>query len=208
MITPTGLGLITDLLQQHINSIAKACAKWEPAQVAYALATAWHETSAFGRFDENLTYSSADRIMAVFGRYFPGGRAEAERYVRRPDALANKVYGGRLGNIGVSDGWLYRGRGYVQITGRENYARFGQRLNLDLIDKPALASNPLTMPMILELGMREGLFTGKRIADFVAGTKCDFFHARRVINGHDRAAEIAEIADLFLRAIREAACAS
>ncbi len=102
-------------------------------------ATIAHETGEFQRFEENLNYTSAERIFAVFGpRYFPGGVPEATRFIKRPEKLANRVYGGRMGNgpEASGDGWLYRGRGLVQLTGRDNYTA----LNID--KRPDLASDP------------------------------------------------------------------
>lgn len=111
-------------------------------QRAMFYATIAHETGGFTRFAENLSYSSAERIFAVFGpRYFPGGIPEATRFIKRPEALANRVYGGRMGNgpEASGDGWRYRGRGLIQLTGRDNYRRAGLEQAPDLASDPKVA---------------------------------------------------------------------
>ncbi len=87
-----------------------------------------HESRGFEVLEENLNYS-AKRLMQVWPSRFPS-ISVAKRYARNPKALANKVYNGRMGNrIGSDDGWDYRGRGPIQITGRNNYATYGYALD-------------------------------------------------------------------------------
>lgn len=95
--------------------------------------------------------------------------------------------GKSLGNINPGDGFLYRGRGYVQITGKTNYQHFGHLLNLDLVNEPDLALIPKNSYDIMSNGMRKGLFTGKKFTDYIHGDICDYFNARRMINSLDRA---------------------
>ena len=151
-------------------------------QAAYVLATPYHEVgSGMAPKVENLTYSSAERIRAVWPKRFPG-LGDALPYVRNPQGLANVVYGGRMGNVGPDDGWTYRGRGYPQTTGRDNYQRFGKLLGLDLSGNPDLALQPAISARILILGMKDGLFTGRKLADFISGDKADYRGARAIIN--------------------------
>lgn len=91
--------------------------------------------------------------------------------------------------------WLtgYYGRGFVQLTWKKNYARAGEALGVDLVGKPDLALDRKIAAAILVRGMIEGWFTGKRLAEFVNG-KADYINARRVVNGLDKAEEIAQIA--------------
>ena len=151
-------------------------------QAAYVLATPYHEVgSGMAPKVENLTYSSAERIRAVWPKRFPR-LGDALPFVRNPQGLANTVYGGRMGNVGPNDGWTYRGRGYPQTTGRDNYQRFGKLLGLDLPGNPDLALQPAISARILILGMKDGLFTGKKLADYISGDKADYRSARAIIN--------------------------
>lgn len=94
-----------------------------PRRMAAFLANVAHETGGGRRLVENLNYS-AERLRAVWPSRFASVQ-EAEPYARNPEALANKVYGGRMGNVQPGDGWRYRGRGLIQITGRANYTALG-----------------------------------------------------------------------------------
>ncbi|MBK1719233.1 glycoside hydrolase family 19 protein [Thiocystis violacea] len=154
---------------------------WPLAHAAYALATTWHET---------------DRRMQPITEY--GGRRYFDKYDTGRLAKA-------LGNTPAADGdgYLYRGRGYVQVTGKANYRRFGDRLGLDLLGHPDLALRPDVAWQILSLGMRQGLFTGRCLADYLTDRSTDYLGARRIINGQDRAREIAAYARLFEAALVE-----
>ncbi|MDQ6705940.1 MAG: hypothetical protein M3Z85_08235 [Acidobacteriota bacterium] len=104
-------------------------------------------------------------------------------------------YNGRLGNTQPKDGFRFRGRGYVQLTGRANYAKNGERLSVDLVNKPEMASEPATAYEIAVRGMQEGWFTGKRLSHYIRkGQAPDYANARRIINVMDHAEDIAAIA--------------
>ena len=96
-----------------------------------------HETGNFSRFSENLNYS-AKGLRGTFGKYFTSD-AMAEEYARQKERIANVVYANRMGNgdYDSGDGWRYRGRGALQLTGKNNYQAFSQA-----IDKPEILSNP------------------------------------------------------------------
>lgn len=108
-------------------------------RLAHWLAQFAHESAGFTRFIENLNYTAA-RLMVVWPKRFPT-LADARPYANNPEALANKVYGGRLGNTQPGDGWRFIGRG-PQLTGRANYEASARRTGLPLIDHPELAALP------------------------------------------------------------------
>jgi predicted chitinase len=92
----------------------------------------------------------------------------------------------------------YYGRGYVQLTWEKNYALYGALLGLDLVHKPDLALDPRTALYVLVHGFRTGQFTGRRLSDYVNDHSTDFLNARRCINGTDKQAEIAALAEGYL----------
>jgi putative chitinase len=110
-------------------------------RVTHFMAQALHETGGFSILTESLNYSTPERLMAVWPSRFPT-KESAAPYVRNAQALANKVYGGRMGNVAPNDGWKYIGRGMIQMTGRESYERFGVALGIDLTGNPDLAFDP------------------------------------------------------------------
>lgn len=164
-------------------------------QLAYILATGFHEAK-FEPVRENLNYTTAARIRRVWPSRFKT-EAAAKPYVRNPQALAEKVYGGRLGNRLPGDGWRYRGGGWPQLTGRENYAKFGLDTNPDAILKPEQSARVLVSGMVL------GKFTSKKLSDYVGHGKRDFVNARAVVNDDVKAngEKIAEYAETFRAAL-------
>ena len=101
-----------------------------------------HESAGFKTLTENLNYS-AKALMATWPSRFPNEEF-ANQYARNPEKIANKVYGGRMGNADESsgEGWKYRGRGIKQLTGKENYDRCGEALGVDLVENPDLLLEP------------------------------------------------------------------
>lgn len=89
------------------------------------------------------------------------------------------------------------GRGFVQLTWEANYKKAGDKIGVDLIANPDLAMEPNNAAKIAVLGMKEGWFTGKKLSDYITLTKSDFVGARRIINGTDKAADIAALAKTF-----------
>lgn len=107
-------------------------------EVAMFLAQVGHESSDLTQLEENLNYS-AQRLTEVWPRRYPTVAAAAP-YARNPEALANHTYGGRMGNTMPGDGWRFRGRGPIQLTGRENYARCKAATGLPLLTHPERVS--------------------------------------------------------------------
>jgi len=103
---------------------------------------------------------------------------------------AGTSLGDRLGNTQPGDGYAYRGRGYVQITGRANYQRMTDKLGLtgdeDLIANPDSALHPDLAYRVMSYGMRNGSFTGKKLSTYIFDTTGDYKNARRIINGLDQ----------------------
>jgi putative chitinase len=107
----------------------------EASTTAALLSYILYNTSFFQNMEENLNYRSTIRIMQIFPRAFTNP-ADAELVVGKPELLANTVYGTKLGNEAVGDGWKYRGRGYLQTAGKSNYVRSSALVNADLVNNP------------------------------------------------------------------------
>ncbi len=107
---------------------AMAFYKLTPVRAAHFFAQTAHETGGFKAFSENLNYS-AQGLQGIFGKYFPGNLEES--YARNPEKIANRVYASRMGNgdEASGDGWKFRGRGALQLTGKANYEAFAKFLN-------------------------------------------------------------------------------
>ena len=93
--------------------------------------------------------------------------------------------------------WPFIGRGFIQLTWKANYEKAGALIGADLVNDPELALEPNNAAKILVLGMKQGWFTGRKLADYINGTACDFVGARRIVNGTDRATEIAILAKKY-----------
>ena len=147
---PNGTGLKLEKLRGHIPEaviamIPDTAAKFginTPLRLAHFLAQCGHESGGFKATQENLNYS-AKGLMGIFKKYFPT-EALANQYQRKPEAIASRVYGGRMGNgaEATKEGFKFRGRGYIQLTGKENYTAFGKSINEDICSNPdKVASN-------------------------------------------------------------------
>lgn len=142
-ISSTG-GLKLEKLKGHIpdsviEQIPDTAQKFEintPLRLAHFLAQCGHESGGFKATQENLNYS-ASGLKGIFGKYFKESGL-AESYQRNPQKIASRVYGGRMGNgpESTGDGYKFRGRGYIQLTGKDNYAAFGKAINEDMTANP------------------------------------------------------------------------
>lgn len=114
-----------------------------PARQASFLAQIAHESGQLNRMTENLIYS-APRMMVIWPKRFPT-LASTEGYAQNAPALANKVYGGRMGNgtEATGEGWRYRGRGLLQLTGKDNYRNCGAAVGYDLVAHPEFMDSPM-----------------------------------------------------------------
>ena len=143
--------------------------------IAYALATIYHETA--------FTFQ-------------PITERGPKSYFLRYDIEKNPEKAEDLGNTHPGDGYKFRGRGYVQLTGRKNYARYG------IATEPDQALNPDKAFEVMTDGMFRGRYTGKKLTDYISDTGKDYFHARKVINGLDKAGVIAGYAREFEEILR------
>jgi len=120
---------------------------------AHFIAQVAHESGSFKQMVENLNYSDPERIARIFRRPFdldrdglldPEEIEFAKKFTRKPEALANRAYANRIGNGDETsgDGWRYRGRGLIQLTGRDNYRLRGASLGVDLVGDPNKAADP------------------------------------------------------------------
>jgi putative chitinase len=200
----------TSLSQTQIDGIEgvlAAGAGMPISHIAYALATAYHETGGrMAAITENMNYTSAKRLMQVWPSRFKS-EAQAAPYVRNPEKLANLVYGGRLGNTALGDGWKYRGRGLVQLTGKVNYEKIMAVTGVDVVSDPDRALNPTVSALALIQGIRAGIYTGKKASDYLPG---DYVNARRIINADVglNGAKIALQAQAFEAALQAAGYAA
>ncbi len=141
-------GLKLEKLKGHIPDaviamIPDTAAKFQintPLRLAHFLAQCGHESGGFKVTSENLNYS-AKGLMGIFKKYFPTQQL-AEAYQRQPQKIANKVYANRManGDEGSGDGFKFRGRGYIQLTGKDNYTQFGKAIGEDIASNPDVVS--------------------------------------------------------------------
>jgi len=126
----------------HIDAAMKEFGITAVNDQAMFIAQLGHESAGFTSLVENFNYS-VDGLKKTFGKLLTAyqcemlGRVDGKQNAHQPQ-IANLVYGGRMGNISEGDGWKYRGRGLLQITGRENYTKCGTALKLDLVSTPEL----------------------------------------------------------------------
>ena len=108
-----------------------------------------------------------------------------------------------LGNDGPNDGWTYRGHGLVQLTGKDNFRRFGDLIGVDLVAEPLRALELPIAAKALIVGVRDGLYTGKKASDYLDSSPPDYVNARRIINGTFAAAKYAMYAREYDAALRQ-----
>ena len=133
-------GHIPDSVIAQIPSIETKFEINTPLRLAHFLAQCGHESGGFKVVKENLNYG-AKGLRSIFGKYFPTD-ALALAYERKPEKIANKVYANRMlnGDEASGDGYKFCGRGYIQLTGKENYTNFGKAIGVDLTATPDLVA--------------------------------------------------------------------
>jgi len=132
-------GHIPDAVIAQIPDTAKKFNITNNLRLAHFLAQCGHESGGFKAVSENLNYS-ADGLKKIFGKYFPGNLNES--YAKQPEKIASRVYGGRMGNgdEASKEGYKFRGRGFIQLTGKANYTNFTKFIGEDCISNPDLVS--------------------------------------------------------------------
>lgn len=179
-------GRLNDLQVKGLDALLDAAPGSMPLEhLAYCLATAYHETA---------------KTMQPIKEF--GGTAY---YKRMYDIEGERPAKAReLGNLSPGDGVKFAGRGYVQLTGKANYTRASKEVGFDLVASPDLAMQPGIAAVIMFSGMTAGWFTGKKLSDYFRSGLEDPYNARRIINGTDKAAAIAEHYRKFLAALTAA----
>jgi len=139
-------GHIPDTVIAQIPDVQSKFEINTPLRLAHFLAQCGHESGGFKAVSENLNYG-AKGLMGTFKKYFPT-EALANAYARQPEKIANKVYGGRMGNglEASGEGWKFRGRGYLQITGKSNYSALTKDTGIDFLENPDLIAT--TYPLM------------------------------------------------------------
>ena len=138
---------------------AKSYFKLSNNQAAHFFGQCAHESGNFKVFSENLNYS-ADGLTKIFKKYFPT-TASTNGYARKPEKIANKVYANRMGNGPESsgDGWKYRGRGPIQLTGKDNYTAFANHIGRpDVLTNPDIVATELAFESAIFFFQKNGLF--------------------------------------------------
>lgn len=133
-------GHVPDAVIAQIPSVMSTFKIDTPLRLSHFLAQCGHESAGFKAVQENLNYG-AKGLLGIFKKYFPT-EAKALQYERKPEKIANLVYGSRMGNgdEASGDGYKFRGRGYIQLTGKSNYIAFGKAINEDIAANPDLVA--------------------------------------------------------------------
>jgi putative chitinase len=133
-------GKVPDSVITELQEVMSKFGINTPLRLSHFLAQVAHESGNFKYTSENLNYS-AERLKVIFPKYFKQ-QGLAEAYARKPELIASRVYGGRMGNgdEGTREGFKFRGRGYLQLTGKNNYAEFDKFVNEDILTNPDLVA--------------------------------------------------------------------
>lgn len=173
-------GHIPDAVIAQIPDTASKFNINTPLRLAHFLAQCGHESGGFRVTQENLNYS-AKGLMGIFKKYFATQQL-AEAYQRQPQKIANKVYASRMdnGNEASGDGFKFRGRGYIQLTGRANYTAFGKAINEDIANNPDVVSGKYALLSAAWFWSKNGL---NKLADGGASDQVVTSITKRVNGG-------------------------
>jgi putative chitinase len=155
-------GHVPDAVIAQIPAVIDTFGVNTSLRLAHFLAQCGHESGGFRLTQENLNYS-AKGLMGIFKKYFPN-QALADAYARKPEKIANRVYGGRMGNglEASGEGYKFRGRGYIQLTGKQNYTAFDLAVEDDILANPDLVSSKHALASAAWFWKKNGL---NQIAD-------------------------------------------
>ena len=150
-----------------------------PLRLAHFLSQCGHESGGFKAVNENLNYG-AKGLLGTFPKYF--NAATAAQYERKPEMIASKVYGGRMGNgpEATKDGYKFRGRGYIQLTGKDNYTAFDKFVDEDILGNPDLVATKYPLMSAAWFFNKNGLWS---ICDKGATTEVITAVTKRVNGG-------------------------
>jgi putative chitinase len=173
-------GHVPDTVIAQIPGVMEKFGVNTPLRLAHFLAQCGHESGGFRLTQENLNYS-AKGLMGIFKKYFPT-QALADAYARKPEKIANRVYGGRMGNgpEASGEGFKFRGRGYIQLTGKSNYAAFDLAVEDDILANPDLVSTKHALASAAWFWKKNGL---NLIADTGSSTEVVTKITKRVNGG-------------------------
>lgn len=173
-------GHVPDTVIAQIPGVMDAFGVNTPLRLAHFLAQCGHESGGFRLTQENLNYS-AKGLMGIFKKYFPT-QALADAYARKPEKIANKVYGNRMGNgpEASGEGFKFRGRGYIQLTGKQNYTAFDAAVPDDILANPDLVSTKHALASAAWFWKKNGL---NLIADTGSSTEVVTKITKRVNGG-------------------------
>lgn len=173
-------GHIPDKVIEQIPGIQEKFGVNTPLRLSHFLAQCGHESGGFRITNENLNYS-AKGLQGIFKKYFPS-EAIALDYAKKPQKIANRVYGGRMGNGNEAsgDGFKFRGRGYIQLTGRDNYTAFGKSIGVAIEETPDLVATQYALASAAWFWSKNGL---NKIADTGATDAAVTMITKRVNGG-------------------------
>lgn len=173
-------GHVPDSVIGQIPEVMQKFGVNTPLRLAHFLAQCGHESGGFKLTQENLNYS-AKGLMGIFKKYFPT-EAIANAYARKPEKIANKVYASRMGNgpEASGEGFKFRGRGFIQLTGKQNYTAFDATVPESIVDNPDLVASKYPLASAAWFWNKNGL---NAIADQGATTEVVTKCTKRVNGG-------------------------